>query len=288
MEYDHHFIEVNGIRMHYVSAGEGPLVILLHGFPEFWYSWKDYVAPLSKHFKVVVPDLRGYNESDKPKGVKNYDMEVLVEDIRALIRALGAEKARIVGHDWGGAITWMLAIRSPEYVERFVVLNLPHPDLFYRGLRKSFRQKLRSWYFFWFQLPWLPEFFFRIFLRPVVRYGFKGWAYNKSAFTEEDLKAYRDNMKKRGVIRSSINYYRAAFRYRKRHQQNIDRIISIPARMIWGENDKALGKELTIGTEKYFDAPFDIHYFPNCSHWVQHEYPEKVLPLIEEFLLKEL
>ncbi|MEM7040316.1 MAG: alpha/beta hydrolase, partial [Bacteroidota bacterium] len=246
------------------------------------------IEPLSRRFRVVVPDLRGYNETDKPRGVKNYDIDVLSEDIRQLIKGLGEEKATIVGHDWGGAILWNIMLRTPEVLDRAVVINLPHPAIFSKAIGRSFRQTMRSWYFFCFQIPLLPELLLRLFLRPAFWNIFRNWPYQKDAYTHEEVAQLRANFKKPGVMRSAINYYRAAFRYRKRHLHGLKKPIAVPTHMIWGENDKALGKELTIGTEKYFSGYFKLDYIPKCSHWVMSEYPERVTEIMIEFLHKHL
>jgi pimeloyl-ACP methyl ester carboxylesterase len=281
---EHHFMEVNGIRMHYVAAGSGPLVVLLHGFPEFWWGWRKQIPVLARHFRVIAPDLRGYGQSDKPPQVKAYTMQQLRTDIQDLIRGLGQQKCRIVAHDWGGAIGWDLVIRKPEFVERIALLNIPHPALLNKALRKSPRQLLRSWYFFYFQLPWIPELGFRLMMRKLVKNTFQGWAHQPNAFTEEDLEMYRENMQRPGALRAMLNYYRAIFRNGRSSSQGIERPIEVPVRMIWGENDKALGKNLTTGTEEYMKGPFDIHYLPDCSHWVMSEYPDRVNELLLEFL----
>src|SRR2546428_372573 len=167
MAVEHRFVETNGIRLHCAVDGEGPLVILLHGFPECWYSWRHQIAALAPRFRVVAPDLRGYNESDKPAGVAAYALPELVADVPGLIEAFGEREAAIVGHDWGGAIAWTFAMDHPEPTRRLVVLNCPHPAIFAQHLRANGRQLARSWYMFFFQLPWLPE--------AVLRAG-HGWA----------------------------------------------------------------------------------------------------------------
>src|SRR3954449_2631161 len=152
---------VNGVRLHYVEAGAGPLVVLLHGFPEFWYSWRHQIPALAAAgFRVVAPDMRGYNRSDKPRGVRAYSGDALTGDVAKLIRACGAERAVVVGHDWGAAVAWQFAMAYPALLERLVIMNAPHPARFLRALR-TWRQARKSWYMFFFQLPWLPESRFR-------------------------------------------------------------------------------------------------------------------------------
>jgi pimeloyl-ACP methyl ester carboxylesterase len=280
----HGFAHVNGIRLHYVTQGEGRLVILLHGFPEFWYSWRHQIPVLAEHFKVVVPDLRGYNESDKPAGVANYRIDRLTADVMGLIRAFGEEKAIIVGHDWGGGVAWTFAADSPHATERLIVLNCPHPAAFQKQLRANRRQLLRSWYMFFFQIPWLPEWGIRLNARRFVEQAFRGWAIRKDAFSDEDVRRYVDMIKKPGVLTAAINYYRAAFREVVRHGERQFAKITCPTLLIWGEEDVALGKELTYNMEPYFTDRFEIKYIPRCSHWVQQEQPELVNQYMLEFL----
>ncbi|MEM0998129.1 MAG: alpha/beta hydrolase [Bacteroidota bacterium] len=280
---EHHNVRINGINLHYVAQGQGPLLLLLHGFPEYWYSWRKQIPVLAQHFRVVAPDLRGYGGTDKPQKVQEVALATIRQDIQELIGALGHEKALLVAHDWGAAVAWDMAIRTPQYIDQLVILNMPHPARLQEELKKNFRQLRRSWYFFYFQLPFIPETLLRWMLPRIVRRTFRGWAYQPDAFTDADLQAYQDNMRQPGAIRSMINYYRAAFRNRKAQMQGLTDPVTVPTRILWGENDKALGKELTYGTERFFEAPVDIHYFPNCSHWVASEYPDRVNELILDF-----
>ena len=159
--WTHQFASVNGIRLHYVEAGSGPLVVLLHGFPEFWYSWRHQIPALAQAgFRVVAPDLRGYGESGKPAGVGSYHIDLLVADVLGLIRHLGQDSAHVAGHDWGGVIAWTLAMRHPDAVTRLAILNAPHPAILFRQIRRPW-QLFKSWYIFFFQLPWLPEWLLR-------------------------------------------------------------------------------------------------------------------------------
>ncbi|HJY71703.1 MAG TPA: alpha/beta hydrolase, partial [Streptosporangiaceae bacterium] len=151
------YAEVGDVRLHYVEAGEGPLIVLLHGFPEFWYGWRQQIKPLAAAgFRVVAPDTRGYNLSSKPDGVAAYDVNLLAADIRDLIHERGAETAMLAGHDWGGSIAWALAMNHPEVVDRLAILNAAHPRKLLQGLHHP-GQLRKSWYFFFFDLPDLPE-----------------------------------------------------------------------------------------------------------------------------------
>ncbi len=279
---EHKFTNVNGIRLHYVEQGKGELVILLHGWPEFWYCWRKQIPELSKHFHVVAPDLRGYNESDKPKGVDAYSIEKVTKDITELIKFLGYTKATIISHDWGGAVGWQLGMEHPEVVNKLIIMNSPHPSIMRKHLAENPKQKKRSWYMGFFQIPFLPEFLLGLDLKKFLTSTLRGLARNKNAFTDEDIMQYVEAMKKPGALTSSINWYRAAFR--GRGKSGSKKPVSVSTLIIWGENDKALGKELTYDMDKYFSSPFEIKYIPNCSHWVQNEYPELVNKYILDFL----
>ena len=275
---------VNGVRLHYVTQGEGPLLILLHGFPEFWYSWRYQIPALAQHFTVVAPDLRGYNESDKPTGVAHYHIDRLTGDVEGLIRAFHAERAVIIGHDWGGGVAWAFAAHYPHMTERLVVLNCPHPGAFQKVLTKNRQQLRRSWYIFYFQLPWLPELGLRLFRRRFIEQAFRGMAVRKEAFPDEELRKYAEALRTPGRARAAINYYRAAFRHRLRHGALHLPKIPRPTLLIWGEEDRALGKELTYDMDEYFSDRLEIKYIPECSHWVQQEQPELVNRYLLEFL----
>lgn len=274
------YINTNGIRLHYVTQGEGPLMVMLHGFPEFWYSWRHQIPEFAKDFKVVALDLRGYNDSDKPKDQSAYVMKEFVRDVEGVIKGWGYDQCILVGHDWGGAIAWNFAYTHPEMVEKLVILNLPHPAKFTQALRTP-QQLLRSWYMLFFQLPWLPEFILQSSDYQLIETSLKSMAVNKSTITSEDIEAYKNAAAKRGALTAMLNYYRNLF------QQNILKeswpVLEVPTLMIWGEEDIALGKELTYGTELYV-RDFQIKYIPNCSHWVQQEQPELVNQYMREFV----
>lgn len=282
----HEFVEANGIRFHVVTAGEGPLVLLLHGFPQFWYGWRHQIPALARKFRVVAPDLRGYGDTDKPPRVADYRTGVLAADVVALVRALGADKAHVVGHDWGGGVAWVTALEHPEVVDRLAVLNCPHPKPFARALRSNPRQLLRSWYMFFFQLPLIPELLFKAAPDAMVERMFRRMAVRSEAFTDEDLRRFKEAALKPGALTAAINYYRATFRNfsSMRELDRSERKIAAPTLLVWAEDDVALGKELTVGMEPLFSGPFRVHYVPNCSHWVNEEQPEIVNRLLLEHL----
>ncbi|KAB8331671.1 alpha/beta hydrolase [Scytonema tolypothrichoides VB-61278] len=278
--WEHKYITANGVKLHYVTQGNGPLMVMLHGFPEFWYSWRHQIPEFAQNFKVVALDLRGYNDSEKPNKQSVYVMDEFVRDVEGLIKGLGYEKCILVGHDWGGAIAWNFAYSHPQMLDRLIVLNLPHPAKFAEGLRTP-QQLLRSWYMFFFQLPGIPEFLIQSLDYQLIETAFQGMAINKSAFTQADINAYKDAAAKRGALTAMLNYYRNIFQQRIVNQNW--GVLEVPTLMIWGENDTALGKELTYGTQAYV-KDFQIKYIPNCSHWVQQEQPQLVNQYIREFL----
>jgi len=274
------FITANNINLHYVTQGSGRLMLMLHGFPEFWYSWRHQIPEFAQDYQVVALDLRGYNESDKPEAKSAYVMAEFIKDIEKVIQELGYEKCILVGHDWGGAIAWSFAYKYPEMVEKLIVMNIPHPAKFMEGLGTP-EQLLRSWYIFFFQLPFLPELMFQFDDYQAITSIFKDIAVNKSVFTEADLAAYKEAIAKPGALTSMINYYRNILPgFFDDQEWNI---LQIPTLMIWGEEDKALGKELTYGTEEYVEN-FQIRYIPNCGHSLQQEQPQLVNQYMREFL----
>lgn len=281
--YQSQYIHVNGIQLHYVSAGTGKLLILLHGFPEFWYSWKNQIPFLAHYYRVVAPDMRGYNLSDKPKGIANYRADVLATDIKALIAALGETQAYIVGHDWGGAVAWTLAALYPETVEKLIILNMPHPlEMRRQLLQLNWSQWKKSWYIFFFQLPSLPEKYIRRNLSLFFKKALRGWAIRKDAFSDDDIAKYVAAYQQPKAIGSAINYYRAAIRYAN---SNIipDSLIKPPVFLLWGEQDRALGKELTYNTPNYCEQ-LRMQYISDASHWIQHDRPDLINGYILEFL----
>jgi epoxide hydrolase 4 len=272
-------IDVNGVRLHCVVEGEGPLVLLLHGFPETSRAWRKQMPALAQRFQVVAPDLRGFGASDKPKGIAAYRTSVVAGDIVALIHAFGAERAHVVGHDWGGGVAWTLATLHPEAVDRLVVLNCPHPAVMARALRSNWTQIRRSWYIFAFQLPWLPEWSFRRDGAKALKDSLRRTAKRPDTFSDADLDAYARAFSASGAATAAINYYRAAARSRVARGK-----IKAPTLLIWAVDDFALEIELTKGMEGLFENPPRIEYVPDTGHWVMEERPEVVNRLLLEFL----
>jgi pimeloyl-ACP methyl ester carboxylesterase len=281
--WQHRDIMANGIRIHYVTQGEGPLIVLLHGFPEFWYSWRFQIPFLAERgYRVVAPDLRGYNETEKPR--TGYDVENLLCDIEGLIKGLAYERAILIGHDWGGALAWAFAMRYSQMTERLIVLNAPHPAAFLRELR-TFKQLRKSWYILAFQLPWLPEYILGRKHAEVIGRMFYSTAVQKSAFPSDVLARYREAMSKPGALRTSIRYYRMLFRHPlssgvgKRAQTTI----TVPTLLIWGEQDVALDIALTEGLDAWV-PDLQVKRISDSGHWVQQEKPELVNGYLAEFL----
>ncbi len=270
------YADVGDVRLHYVEAGEGPLVVLLHGFPEFWFGWRLQIEPLvAAGFRVVAPDLRGYNLSSKPDGIAAYGAGKLATDVRGLIQERGAESAHVVGHDWGGTAAWTLAMNHPEVVDRLAILDAAHPRKLNEGLRHP-SQLRRSWYFFYFQLPGLPEHHVRA----------KDWRFfqdflgdARPLYTPEEIKRYVEAWSQPGAATAMINYYRSAVR----HSSGEIRAIAAPTLVIWGGRDRYLGP--TLAEPHRDDVPnLDrVERLPDASHWVHHDEAERVNQLLIDF-----
>lgn len=278
----HHRVTVNGIAMHYAAAGpqDGPVVVLLHGFPEFWYAWRHQLPALARAgYRVIAPDLRGYNETDKPQGIDAYRLPRLVDDIHALIHQTGGTCACVVGHDWGGVIAWALAATHPGDTRRLAVLNAPHPRAYHRELKRGARQWLRSWYALFFQLPHLPE---RALASPWWNVGrlLRSTSVRPDAFTDADVERYRAALRDPRARTAMLNYYRAAFRHPADSRIGV---VSVPTLVIWGEQDVALVPDLANDLSAWVPN-VRVHRLPHASHWVQHDDPVRVNTLILGFL----
>ena len=275
------FFQNGSVRLHAVALGPqgGPVVVLLHGFPEFWYGWHAQIEPLAAAgFRVIVPDQRGYNLSSKPSGAAAYALTELVSDVMTIADELGREKIFLVGHDWGAAVAWSAALLHPQRIAKLVVINVPHPSVMRRFVMKRARQMIRSWYIFFFQLPYMPEAFFsafdfRVGARSLVRSSRPG------TFSPEDLAQYRAAWSQPGALTAMINWYRALFRYRVKFP---DRTVRAPTRILWGERDAFLLAEMAQESLRYC-ASAELFTFANASHWLQHEEPARVSELLIDF-----
>lgn len=269
-------IQANGQAFAIDEAGEGDAVALcLHGFPECRYSWRFQLPALAAAgWRAVAPDLRGYGDSSRPEGRDAYRMKHLVADAAALFDACGARRRLLIGHDWGALIAWSFAMRRTRPLDGLVVMNVPHPAVFRHVLRHSWAQRRRSWYVAFFQLPWLPEALLTAGRARAVAQSFRGMAVNKSAFPPDVLERYRRNALLPGAMTAMINYYRANLAGLS-NDAAPSPMIETPTLMIWGEEDAALGLELTEGYGPYV-ADFTLERLPGVSHWVQQEAPEAV------------
>jgi pimeloyl-ACP methyl ester carboxylesterase len=282
MELADRFATVDGVRLHYVEAGEGPLVVLLHGFPEFWWAWRHQIPALvDAGFRVVAVDQRGYAQSDKPPSWRDYRLERLAADVAGLIATLGEERAHVVGHDWGAAVAWMVATLHPERVDRLGILNVPHLERMEHALRTSPRQLLHSWYMFFFQIPWLPERLMRLGGRRTLASAYRDA--RPGAFTAEDLARSERALLGPGGLKGPIDYYRAALRRSPRSVRALHRPIDAQTLVIWGEQDRFLGKELADPDPRLVPHVRVVR-LPQASHWVQHDEPAEVNRLLVDFL----
>jgi pimeloyl-ACP methyl ester carboxylesterase len=275
-------LDVGEVKLHAVEAGKGPLVVLLHGFPEFWWSWRHQIPALAAAgFHVVAPDLRGYNLSDRPRSVGDYDLMHLTADVAGVVRAMGEKKAHIVGHDWGGGVAYSFAMLYPEMLDRLAILNCPHPASFEHALRTSLRQLKKSWYIFFFQLPGLPERFLRSedykALRQALRAGRPG------AVPDSEIQPYVDAARRAEGLFGGIHYYRAMARGALFRTMPEPSVIDAPVLVIWGQRDEALGEELAEPPKRWVKN-VRVERLPGASHWVQNDEPERVNTLLASFL----
>ena len=283
MELEHSTIETNGIKLHVVQAGpkSGVPVVLLHGFPEFWYGWRKQIPALVEAgCRVIVPDQRGYNLSDKPKGVKSYSVFTLVKDIIGLIDALGYEKVNLVGHDWGAVVAWALAILHPERLHRLSIMNVPHPAVMKRFLQRDLEQIRRSWYVFFFQLPWLPESGMRQDNWRGAQRALRGSG-KIDTFTTDDVVKYKEAWSRPGAMTAMINWYRAIMRYQPPMPKDLR--VKVRTLMMWGMKDFALSHRMARPSMDYVDEG-NLIFFPEATHWVQHDAADEVNHYLVDFI----
>ena len=287
------FVEVQpGVRLHCAEAGEPgrPLLLFVHGFPEFWYAWKDLLPAFADRWHAVAPDLRGFNLSDKPTDPKAYRPSTLVADLDGLIRALGHERAVVVAHDWGGALAWSLAIAMPHRVSRLVILNAPHPIPFARGLASDPAQQRASAYMNFLRAPDTETVLARDDFAAMDRFFAEvspaPW-YDATARA-----AYHEAWGRPGALSGGLAYYRASPLHpptaddpgaRRLQLDPADYVVRVPTRVIWGERDRALLPTLLDGLDALVPG-LDVVRLPDCSHWLVHEAPERIEGLVREFV----
>jgi epoxide hydrolase 4 len=280
VDIDFQFVETNGITLHTAVAGpeNGPLAVLLHGFPEFWYGWKNQIEPLVKAgYRVVVPDQRGYNLSEKPEGIKNYTIDKLRDDITGLIEAFGRSKAVIAGHDWGGAVAWYLTATKPEYVDKLIAINIPHPGAMEKTMRRYPPQWLKSSYMLFFQIPKVPESLFATdgykHMRTALETSSK-----PGTFSATDVERYTEAWAQKGSLQAMLNWYRAIW-YADIPKDKI----SVKTKIIWGLGDQFLSTE-TAKASLDFLTDGNLVFVGEATHWVNHEQPDIVNRHILDFL----
>ena len=291
--FKHAYAEVNGIRLHYAMNGSGKLILFVHGFPEFWYAWKEQLVEFGRDHCAVALDMRGYNLSDKPEAVEQYAIKYLTEDLRALARSLGHERFILVAHDWGGAVAWALAINHPECVEKLIIVNSPHPAVFARELAENPVQQKASQYMLAFRSrkteAMLAANNYAALVGIVMGEGLK-----KGHFTEEDREAYIAAWSQPGALTGGLNYYRASrvgppsgdeqARTFEPGARSMD--VRVPTLMIWGERDVALTPGNLDGLDAYV-PDLTIRRIPDGTHWVVHEQPALVNGTIREFIARQ-
>ena len=287
----HGFADVGDVRLHYAECGTGEdLVILLHGFPEFWYSWRHQLPVLAERYHVVAPDMRGFNLSDKPAGIKNYRVDLLVEDVLGLIKFFGKKKAAIVAHDWGAGVAWALAQRHPEAVSKLVAMQVPPPAAWRANF--TLRQMRRSWYMFFFQLPRLPEWWAGANDFARVEKMYRETSVRPDAFTDSDIAVYKEALRRPEALRSALNYYRAnvlksLFRGGGEITNERDGRVRVPTLFIYGEQDVPIIPETVRGVDRFVDAPYRELRIPDSGHWVQNEAVAEVNAALLDFLANE-
>ncbi|KAJ8406408.1 hypothetical protein AAFF_G00306390 [Aldrovandia affinis] len=279
-------IKESGLRFHYVAAGEKgkPLMLFLHGFPEFWYSWRHQLREFKSEFRVVAVDMRGYGESDMPTSVESYQTDYLVTDIKDIVECLGYNRCFLAGHDWGGFLSWLFATRYPEMVEKLIILNCPHPSAFADHIRCHPGQLLRSSYMFLFQLPRIPELLFSINDFQILRCLFTsqrtGVRPNANQVTKEDLEAYLYVFSQPGALSGPINYYRNMFSFVPFKEQDL----RSPVLLLWGGRDAFLGQEMAEMSRLYTTGYFRLNVVSRASHRMFQDQPDIVNTLIWTFL----
>jgi pimeloyl-ACP methyl ester carboxylesterase len=287
LELAHRYADLGDVRLHYIEAGEGPLVLLLHGFPQFWYEWRHQIPALVEAgFRAVALDMRGYNLSDKPPGVRAYRVKLLARDVERLIVACGESTATVVGHDWGAIVAWIAAMRHPGRVGRLAILNVPHPARFLEGLLSP-GQLLRSSYMLFFQIPRVPEEVIRAGDFALLRSALRRAPVRPEAFTAEDIERYVGAMARPGALTATLNYYRALLRYPQETQALLERI-EAPVLVIWGERDRFLSRRLAEPPPLWVPNLLRVERLPDASHWVAEDRPLEVNTLLLDFLRSPL
>ena len=292
----HDYADINDIRLHYVTAGKGKLLMFAHGFPEFWYEWKDQLAEFEDEYQVVAPDMRGYNLSSKPAEVEQYRVEYLIEDLRLLAEHLGHKRFILIGHDWGGAVAWAFALRHPDYLEKLIIINAPHPGVFNRELQENPAQQRSSQYMLMFRGSQAEQTLSANNYASLVD-SILGRGLKEGYFTAEDRNAYLEAWSQPGALTGGLNYYRAAQVGPPSDQgaqangnfgtDTAVQTVAVPTLVIWGEQDQALLTGNLEGLDE-FVPELTVKRIPDGSHWVVHEKPDLVNAYIRDFIENKL
>ncbi|XP_023672389.1 epoxide hydrolase 4 [Paramormyrops kingsleyae] len=279
-------IKESGLRFHYVAAGERgkPLILFLHGFPEFWFSWRHQLREFKSEFRVVAVDMRGYGESDQPTSTDSYRMDYLLTDIKDVMECLGYNRCFLVGHDLGGFVAWLFAIHYPEMVTKLIVLNCPHPSVFADYTPRHLSQLVKSSYMFFFQLPRLPELVFSMHdfkaLKSLFTSSRTGIGRKGSGLTNEDVEAYLYYFSQPGALTGPLNYYRNMFSSPALRRRDV----RCPVLLLWGERDAFLEQDMAEQCRLYIRGHFRLNIISGASHWLQQDQPDIVNTLIWTFL----
>jgi pimeloyl-ACP methyl ester carboxylesterase len=276
-EIEEKYIDINGIKLHTVIIGNGEPIFLLHGFPDFWYGWKNVISGLKDEFKLIVPDTRGINLSDKPESIDNYKIDILIEDVKALATKLNIDKFTLVGHDWGGAIAWAFGSKYPKLLKKLIIINAPHPALFRKKIEKNAKQRRSSGYIFQLLKPGGEQSLLKNDMMGLKAAVF-GTTKKKDAFTEEDKQKYIESWSRPNSILCGVNYYRA-----NRRIEQSSGIIDVPTLVIHGMKDNFVRAIVLEGLPEYVKK-LKIVKAENSSHWVMHDDPELVISSIRDFL----
>ena len=275
---------INGIALHIVLAGpaSGKPLVFLHGFPEFWFAWRLQIDHfVSSGYRVIIPDQRGYNLSDKPAGIANYSIDLLARDVVGLLDTVADSKAFVVGHDWGAVVTWYLAARYSERVSRTAMLSVPHPGVFIKNLINP-AQLQRCWYIFLFQFPWLPEVILRRREWAVLGRVLRNTS-PPGVFSNSDLEQYKESWAKKGALTAMLNWYRAALLRPSKFVLDPEASrAKVPALLIWGKNDQFASEAMARESLEYCDDGY-LEILETATHWVQHEEPTQVNTLLSQF-----
>ncbi|GAB6026050.1 Epoxide hydrolase 4 [Chamberlinius hualienensis] len=285
---NHRYIKLKNIKLHYVEAGDHskPLVVFLHGFPEFWYSWRHQIKYLKQSFWTVAVDMRGYGGSDKPAGVESYHINLLTEDIVNLIKGLGRSSCYLIAHDWGGVVAYYMAKHYPQYIDKMIILNSPHLASLYELRKKSWKQFFKSWYIYFFQTPFLPELFLTAEDAVMFDQIFRDVNKSKKLVSDDDIEAFKYTFSSRDKWTAPIHYYRNLSPNFEKVVKTLTGKITVPTLIIWGCNDLALETKLAQSSSEHFTKCI-VKYIENAGHFVQQDSPVIVNDFIDTYLKTE-